>query len=202
MKCAWQNLGKAIAAVAMALLMVVQVAPAVALAQQDGDQAVLTIQSSKSVVKGKGWKLTLPKYWRGKVKKGSYVVDGKTITQIFSNKGKSKYCLLLSISEMSPQTVKTITKSGWGYYTGKKVKLKNGKKAKLYTPASGTTCFFVKVSKSKYLSVQVLDPRSGNDRTASECNHVGKMQSFGKLSKYTNSVPTICLKGIAKRLSY
>ena len=58
MKCAWQNLGKAIAAVALALLMVVQVAPAVALAQQDGDQAVLTIQSSKSVVKGKGWKLT------------------------------------------------------------------------------------------------------------------------------------------------
>lgn len=196
-------LGKAFAGIALALLMVVQCVPTAALAQQgEAEVAMLSTQSSKKTVKGTGWKLTLPTYWRGKVKTSSYAYDGKTTTQVFSKKGASKGSLLLSISEMSSQSVKTITKSTWSCYTGKKVKLKNGKKAKLYKPAQGTTCFFVKVSKGKYLCVQVLDPRSGDGQSTSVCNHIAKLQSFGKSSKYTNGVPTTCLKGIAKRLSY
>ena len=188
------NLGKAIAAVAMALLMVVQVAPAVALAQQDGDQAVLTIQSSKSVVKGKGWKLTLPKYWRGKVK----ITKSGTTTYITSKQGKT----LAYISEVDSGLVKTLTKSGYSHYVGKKVRLKNGSKAKIYQPAQGTDSFFAKIGKGKYIMVSAWDPRGGDGASSSTLRHMAKMQSFGKSSKYTNSTPVTCLKGIAKRLSY
>ena len=131
---------------------------------------------------------------------------------IVSKKGKSKGLTLVSISEESASTVKLYSNR-----TGKKVKLKNGKKAEVVSLQTrsyfsrGAKGFFVRTKSGKYLLVASYVPYTASAGVNSPVNslprnaalkHFAKLQSLGKTSKYGDKTQLACLKAVAKRLSY
>ncbi len=210
MRNAKHTLGKALAGVMLALLMAVGLVPTTAIAQEDASEEVaLTTQASTTVIRGNGWKLSLPKYWRGKVKA---VRHGNGGYDIVSKKGKSKGLKLASIDVVSASIVKS-----YPYSVGQTVRLKNGKTAKVVSLSSrsafsrGAIGFFAKMKKGKYLMVSSYVPwtKSPLFNDPSKClpskarlRHYAKLQSLGKTTEYGDDTQVACLKAIAKSLKY
>ena len=191
------NMGKAIAGAMLTLLMVVGLVPTAAIAEQPaGEEMVLTTQASKSVVRGKGWKLALPKYWRKNAKTSTSTYNGKKTIDITSRKGEG----LLYLVEMDAQSMKQYTNNGRNA-SSTKVRLKNGKKAALYPLPMGGVGFFVKTGRGRYLMVDTFDYRIVEMSSKATRKRMAKLQSFGKTSRYTSKTAYNCLKTIAKKLS-
>lgn len=199
--------------VAMAALLVLEGTPMIALAQAADEPAqdavTLSTQASKSIktIKGTGWKLTLPSYWRKRVRVEKNTYNGQKTYVVY---GKNKNCSsyrILTISECNSREIKQFKKNGDNVAMVTYVELKNGKKAHLYRGNDSLMSFIVKVRKGKYLVVSTLNwGLFTQGCSKATVKNLAKLQTFGKRSSYPSlpgtSIQFTILQKIAKGIKY